>query len=1062
MYRLYTSHAVLWNMATGTVSHTGSNVARVTKVRAGSLPLRQPVKSQLGSKKNNRKYLRLAEWNVRTLLDRDRSKRPERQTALVAKELDRYHIDIAALSETRLAQNDSLVDNGYTFFWSGKEEHERRESGVGFAIRNSIAENLEQEPTAISDRIITMRLPLKRNAYATIISAYAPTMTNPEENKEEFYNTLRETVKEVPSTDKLLIAGDFNARVGGEVETWPGVIGRQGIGKCNSNGEMLLAFCSDYQLVITNTVFSHKQHHKTTWMHPRSKHWHLIDYVITRLKDLNDVLDTRAMRGADCSTDHIMIRSKIAFAVRRAAKKARGNSACKLNLRRLRNEEVLQNFQEQMDKNMDYEDAENVSLEDRWDRLKTNAFRTASDILGKPERKHQDWFDGDDVKLTTLLEERNKAKANELQRKTRANTMRLARSRSKLQKYTREKKTQWWEEKAEELQLAADKNNMKAFYNGLKEVYGPTKRGTAQLLDHDGVTVLKDKDKTLNRFALHFDQLLNVPGTVDKDALNSLIDLPPNDDLSEDPSFEELLEAIASTKDNKAPGECGIPGEVWKYGGDRLKQRLFDIIVHIWRTERMPQDWKDANIVPIFKKGSRKDCGNYRGISLLSIAGKIMARIILNRINKKLTPNILPETQCGFRNNRSTIDMVFSLRQIQEKCLEQNMELYAVFIDFTKAFDTVSRDGLWSVLRKFGCTEKVINMIKALHEGMNAKVVQGKDNSKAFAVTNGVKQGCVLAPTLFSIYLSAMLEVAFKDIQEGIYIQTRHTADLFNVAHFKSRTLTTKNLVREMLFADDSALVAHNATKMQHLVDRFAKAAAQFSLKINIKKTECLYQPIKLHHPPPEPEIITINQEPLVLSTDFTYLGSTVSSTARIDRELKNRLGKASSAFGKLRERLWNNRHVSIRAKCKVYRAIVLSTLLYGAETWTIYRTQVKKLGAYMMRQLRDIMSIKWFDKITNEEILRRANLPCMADILIEKNLRWLGHVHRMEGNRLPRQLLYSQLCDGKRNQGRPRLRFKDVAKRNMKFREIDKETWQTMANDRATWRSASKLKPKP
>ena len=545
--------------------------------------------------------------------------------------------------------------------------------------------------------------------------------------------------------------------------------------------------------------------------------------------------------------------------LRKAANKTRGNSAYKLNLGGLRNEEMLQEFQEQMDKNKDYKDAGNVSLEDRWDKLKTSAFNTARDILGKSERKHQDWLDGDDVEFNTLLEERNKAKAKVLQRKTRANTMRVAKARSKLQKYTRDKKSQWWEEKVEGLQQAANKNDIKAFYNGLRMVYGPQKRGTAHLMDQDGVIVLKDKDKTLNRFAQHFDQLVNVPGTVDKHDLDSLTDLPPYDDLSEAPSFEELLEAIVATRENKAPGGCGIPAEVWKYGGAKLKERLFDLIAHIWRIENMPQDWKDANVVPIFKKGSRKDCENYRGISLLSIAGKIMPRIILNRINRKLTPNILPETQCGFKNNRSTIDMVFSLWQIQEKCLEQNMEVYAVFIDFTKAFDTVSREGRWSVLRKFGCTEKVINMIKALHEGMNAKVVQGKDISHKFAVTNGVKQGCVLALTLFSLYLTAMLGVAFKDTQKGIYIQTRHAVDLFNVAHFKSRTLTTKNLAREMLFADDSTLVAHSATEMQLLINSFAKVAVQFSLKINIKKTECMYQPIKLLHPPPEPEIIIIN-----------------------------------------------------------------------------------------------------------------------------------------------------------------------------------------------------------
>ena len=108
--------------------------------------------------------------------------------------------------------------------------------------------------------------------------------------------------------------------------------------------------------------------------------------------------------------------------------------------------------------------------------------------------------------------------------------------------------------------------------------------------------------------------------------------------MDEPPTFEELQDAISATREDKAPGGCGIPAEVWKYGGIKLKD-------DIWKHEYMPQDWNYANIVPIFKKGSRKECGNYRGISLLSIAGKIMARIILNRLNDKVTPRVLPETQ---------------------------------------------------------------------------------------------------------------------------------------------------------------------------------------------------------------------------------------------------------------------------------------------------------------------------------------------------------------------------------------------------------------------------------
>jgi len=108
------------------------------------------------------------------------------------------------------------------------------------------------------------------------------------------------------------------------------------------------------------------------------------------------------------------------------------------------------------------------------------------------------------------------------------------------------------------------------------------------------------------------------------------------------------------------------------------------------------------------------DCNNYRGISLLSIAGKILARILLNGLIATVSEDNLPESQCDFRPYRSTVDMIFTVRQVQEKCREQNMNLYAVFVDLTKAFDTVNRDALWVVLKKLGCPQKFNNLIRLL------------------------------------------------------------------------------------------------------------------------------------------------------------------------------------------------------------------------------------------------------------------------------------------------------------------------------------------------------------
>ena len=292
--------------------HTGPVVARVTKDRAARPHLPSTVKNQLG----RAQLLTIAQWNVRTLLDREAADRPERRTALVAMELAKYNIDIAALCETRFSESGSLNDLEYSFFWSGRPKGERREAGVGFAIKKDIVTKLTEMPRPVSDRIMMMRLPLSKDNYATIISVYAPTMTNPDDNKEAFYNQLSSTLRDIPRTDKLLLIGDFNARIGRDNDKWPMVMGKYGIGKRNSNGELLLALCSEFGLIVTNTMFKQKDERKTTWMHPRSGHWHMIDFIITRCRDKMDIHSTRAMRGANCWTDHHMLRSKVAFRIR--------------------------------------------------------------------------------------------------------------------------------------------------------------------------------------------------------------------------------------------------------------------------------------------------------------------------------------------------------------------------------------------------------------------------------------------------------------------------------------------------------------------------------------------------------------------------------------------------------------------------------------------------------------------------------------------------------------------------------------------------------------------------
>ena len=153
----------------------------------------------------------------------------------------------------------------------------------------------------------------------------------------------------------------------------------------------------------------------------------------------------------------------------------------------------------------------------------------------------------------------------------------------------------------------------------------------------------------------------------------------------------------------------------------------------------VPQDFQKAIIVNLFKnKGDSADCNNYRGISLLSVAGKVLSRIMVNRLIPVLE-KLLPDSQCGFRPGRGTVDLIFTLRQLQEKAIEQNTALHVVFIDLTKAFDTIDRNTLWSIMERLGIPPKFIAVCRSVHTNKFAQVLHNGKLTDSFLTNTGVR-----------------------------------------------------------------------------------------------------------------------------------------------------------------------------------------------------------------------------------------------------------------------------------------------------------------------------------
>ncbi|KAI8507953.1 hypothetical protein Bbelb_141930 [Branchiostoma belcheri] len=448
--------------------------------------------------KNCSRRLYFATWNVRTLLDRETSDRPDRRTAFVARELTRLDIDIAALSETRLADEGQLQEDagGFTFFWKGLPQEDRRIHGVGFAIRNSLLKDLEEIPTGVNERLMTLRLKLSNRQNATVISCYAPTLTAEDKIKEKFYEDLENILKSIPTTDKIILLGDFNARVGRDAAHWNGTIGKNGVGNANSNGLLLLSLCTRYELVITNTLFRLKNKYKTTWCHPRSKHWHLLDYVIVRSKDRHDVRITRTMRGADeCWTDHRLVRSTMNISLKKRVRKGPKITRRKFNTHKLLLPSEREMFQSDLHSRLSQlEPTHQGTVDEQWATLKNVLLQTCKSTIGLHKRVSEDWFDENDSEIKDLIDRKRQAFVcwqddyHNIEKHKRFTLL-----KAEVQTRVRDMKNTWWEAKAQELQAFADRHDMRNFFQATKALYGPTKSGLAPLKSEDGSILHKDE-----------------------------------------------------------------------------------------------------------------------------------------------------------------------------------------------------------------------------------------------------------------------------------------------------------------------------------------------------------------------------------------------------------------------------------------------------------------------------------------------------------------------------------------------------------------------------------------
>ncbi|KAK2180178.1 hypothetical protein NP493_454g03017 [Ridgeia piscesae] len=464
---------------------------------------------------------------------------------------------------------------------------------------------------------------------------------------------------------------------------------------------------------------------------------------------------------------------------------------------------------------------------------------------------------------------------------------------------------------------------------------------------------------------------------------------------------EEVEAAVKSLKKGKSAGADNVPAELVQAGGEAMISALLTICNKIWQTGEWHKPWTQSLIINLPKKGNLQLCQNYRTISLISHPSKVTLKILLNRL-KPQAEKIIAEEQAGFRPGRSTTEQIFNLRILCEKYLQHQQDLYHVFIDFKKAFDRVWHAALWAIMRHFNTNANLIRMIQNLYEKATSAVYLNNSIGDWIRTTVGVRQGCVLSPTLFNIFLERIMTDALHDHEGTVSIGGRRITNL--------------------RFADDIDGQAGREEELADLVERLDKTSTAFCMQINAEKTNLMTNNTNGFSTD-----IRANGEKLDCVNRFKYLGAIIADEGS-KPEILARIAQATAALAKLKT-IWNDRNVALNSKIRLMRSLVImSILLYACESWTLTADTERRIQAMEMRCLRKLLGITYRDHISNEGVRNRTRqaIGPHEDLLTtvkRRKLKWYGHITRSSG--LGKTILQGTVQGGRRR-GRQKKRWED------------------------------------
>lgn len=450
-------------------------------------------------------------------------------------------------------------------------------------------------------------------------------------------------------------------------------------------------------------------------------------------------------------------------------------------------------------------------------------------------------------------------------------------------------------------------------------------------------------------------------------------------------SVEELQTSLDKCKGNKSPGSDNLSNEFYKNLTPNWKHYLLNMYNKILNTETIPETWSTIQMSLLYKKGNKKDPYNYRGIALIVTICKIFTQILYNRLQPWLEEaRLLNEFQMGFRKGRGTTDNIFTLMGIIHLNLRlHRRKIYAIFIDFKRAFDSVKHSILWKKLFQAGISAKIIRILQKLYANASLQVKLKETLSNLIKITEGVLQGEILSPLLFSIFIDD-LESFFRE--EGL--------TGLNIDGFVDILL--------LAYADDLVILCDSQVDVQRKLNALERYCNKNFLQVNVEKTK-----VMVFHKGRKGTIrlFKYGNQHIETVNKFCYLGVIFTSSGKFVEAANASVKKSLIATHNVKSILRKGRSNSWLEKVKLLDTVVNATVLYGTEIWGLrYANTIERC------QIRYIKNILHSPLCTPDYMLRLdSGIDHILTKIWRRALGWWYKLLKLDSKRYPK-IVYNRL----------------------------------------------------